>query len=75
MRNENLLSINDLVTYTGFKKSYLYKLHHQGKISGFKAFGKMLKFERSEIDKLLRTNKTYSAKDTEIEANTYSITK
>jgi len=75
MRKERLKSIKDLAEYTGLKVSYLYKLHHQGKISGYRPFGKLLWFDLDEIDKILMSNKTFSIHETEIEANTYSLTK
>lgn len=75
MRNESLLTIKELSEYTKLKVSYLYKLVHLGKISGYKAFGKRLMFDRTEIDLILKSNKTYSAQETELEANTYSLLK
>ncbi len=75
MRKERLKSIKDLAEYTGLKVSYLYKLHHQGKISGYRPFGKLLWFDLDEIDKILMSNKTFSIHDTELEANTFSLLK
>jgi excisionase family DNA binding protein len=75
MDKERLLSIKDLAEYTGLKVSYLYKLHHQGKISGYRPFGKVLRFCKDEIDTILMSNKTFSIHETELKANTYSIQK
>lgn len=46
-----VLTVNEIVLYTGYKKSYIYKLAHQRKIPHYKpATGRKLFFSKSEID-------------------------
>lgn len=72
---KNHLSVTELAEYLNFSKAYIYKLVHYGKISAYKPFGKTLYFDKEKIDKIFRAKETYSAIDTEIKANTYSLTK
>ena len=58
--NKEILSVEELKKYTGFKKSYIYHLVHQNKIPYSKPNGKYLFFERSEIDQWLLKNKSIS---------------
>ena len=52
----DVLNFSDLVTYTGLSKSYLYKLTSQGILPHSKPFGKMLFFDKREIDTFLMSN-------------------
>lgn len=52
------LTFEDLVKYTGLSKSYLYKLTSRGEIPFFKPFGKILYFNREEIDTWLLRNRS-----------------
>jgi excisionase family DNA binding protein len=72
---KNHLSVTELAEYLNFSKAYIYKLVHFGKLQAYKPFGKTLYFDKDKIDKIFRAKETFSAIDTEIEANTYSITK
>ena len=53
---KNVLNFDDLATYTGLSKSYLYKLTSQGILPHSKPFGKMLFFDKNEIDSFLMSN-------------------
>jgi excisionase family DNA binding protein len=53
---KDVLNFSDLVTYTGLSKSYLYKLTSQGILPHSKPFGKMLFFDKKEIDTFLMSN-------------------
>lgn len=66
---KNILNVEELVAYTGFKKSYVYKLVHKKIIPYSKPNGKMLFFDRSKIDLWLLTNKSNSS--AEIEENLF----
>jgi excisionase family DNA binding protein len=72
---KNHLSVSELSEYLGFKRAYIYKLVHFGKLPAYKPFGKTLFFDKEKIDKIFRAKETYSAKETELEANTYSLLK
>ena len=68
---KTILNLTELSAYTGISKSYLYKLTHLGKISFSKPFGKLIFFEKSEVDKWLLSNKQTTSTELDIQANTY----
>ncbi len=54
---KKVLNLEELSVYTGFKKSYIYKLVHKKVIPYSKPNGKMLFFDREKVDLwLLRNN-------------------
>ncbi len=57
LSTKDVFNLEELSIYTGFSKSYVYKLTSQGKIPYFKPNGKTVFFERKEIDSWLLTNK------------------
>ena len=57
---KSFLTVDDLIDYTGFKRSYIYKLVHLNEIPYSKPQGKILFFDRAEIDEWLRQNKSKS---------------
>lgn len=57
---KTFLTVDDLIDYTGFKRSYIYKLVHLNEIPYSKPQGKLLFFDRIEIDEWLRQNKSKS---------------
>lgn len=61
---KSIFNVEELADYTGFSKSYIYKLVHSNIIPYSKPNGKTLFFEKSKIDNWLRSN--YSKSDTEI---------
>ena len=50
---KNVLNLNDLALYTGFSKSFIYKLTSGRKIPFYRPSGKLLFFKRDEIDQWL----------------------
>jgi len=53
-----VLNFEELAEYTGFSKSFLYKLTMESQVPGmFKPLGKQLFFERAKIDGWLLSNK------------------
>jgi excisionase family DNA binding protein len=53
-----VLNFDELAEYTGFSKSFLYKITMNNQIPGmFKPLGKQLFFERKAIDSWLLSNK------------------
>jgi excisionase family DNA binding protein len=55
---KTVMNFNDLATYTGLSKSYLYKLSAKGVLPSYKPFGKILFFDKAEVDAFLRQNKS-----------------
>lgn len=72
---KTVLNINELVDYTGFSRSYVYKLVHRNEIPYSKPNGGMLFFNRKEIDNWLLSNKTKSNAEIEQEAMDFAFKK
>ena len=53
---KDILNVEELCDYTGFKSSYVYKLVHTRKIPYSKPNGKTLFFEGQKIDEWLLSN-------------------
>lgn len=68
---KEILNVEDLINYTGYKRSYIYKLVHNNIIPFSKPNGKTLFFEKSEIDTWLLQNKSQSISQIEQQANDY----
>lgn len=73
--NKTILNLTELSVYTGISKSYLYKLTHLGKIPFSKPFGKLIFFERNEVDSWLLSNKQTTSTELDIQASTYATLK
>lgn len=65
-----MLNFNDLVSYTGLSKSYLYKLTSNGKLPAYKPFGKCLYFDKLEVENWLKQNPIFNADATDQRAST-----
>jgi excisionase family DNA binding protein len=53
---KNILSFDEASKFLNLSKSYLYKLTSSGQIPHYKPQGKMLYFEKSELENWLRQN-------------------
>lgn len=51
---KEMLTVEDLSLFTGFKPSYIRKLTQEGKLPFYKPFGKQLFYKKSEIDAILQ---------------------
>ena len=51
------LSFNEAAQYLGFKRAYLYKLVHWGKITHYKPTGGRLYFLKEDLDAFIRSGK------------------
>ncbi|MCS4238691.1 prophage regulatory protein [Myroides gitamensis] len=72
---KEVLNIDDLQEYTGFKKSYIYKLVHTNAIPFSKPNGKLLYFQKSEIDQWLIKNKSLSGDSIKEKTQNYTLKK
>ena len=63
LSKKNVLNINELADYTGYSKSYIYKLTSRNAIPYFKPSGKAVFFDRVEIDVWLLKNKHLQVKE------------
>lgn len=68
---KEILTVEDLINYTGYKRSYIYKLVHNNIIPFSKPNGKTLFFEKTEIDEWLLQNKNQSNSQIENKAHDY----
>jgi len=69
--SKEILNVEDLINYTGYKLSYIYKLVHNNTLPFSKPNGKTLFFEKSEIDAWLLQNKSQSISQIENKAHDY----
>lgn len=65
---KDILSIEEAASYTGLKKSYLYKLCSERKIPHYKNSGKMLRFKKVDLSEFQLRNKVKSYREIEDEA-------
>ena len=68
LSNKKVLTFDEVVTYTGFKASYLYKLTSTYAIPYSKPGGGKLFFEKDEIDSWLLENKCRTTRQIENDA-------
>ncbi|WP_445710836.1 helix-turn-helix transcriptional regulator [Flavobacterium sp.] len=69
---KQILTVEDLINYTGFSRSYIYKLVHKNVIPYSKPNGKTLFFQKNEIDSFLLQNKSASISQIEQKAINYT---
>jgi len=69
--NKNVLSFEEASTFLNLSKSYLYKLTSGGLIPHYKPQGKMLYFEREQLENWLRQNPVRTQAQVEDEAQLY----
>jgi excisionase family DNA binding protein len=60
LSNKQILSISEASAFTGLATSYLYKLTSTQEIPHYKPRGKMLYFDRSELEAWLKQNRVNS---------------
>lgn len=55
------LSVEELASYIGVKVSYIYKMTHNREIPHYKPGGKMIYFDRKEIDECVLSQRVATA--------------
>lgn len=68
---KTVLTFDEACNYTGHAKSFMYKLTSQGKIPCYKPEGKMIFFDRAELEKWLLRNRITPASEIDEQASTY----
>lgn len=68
---KKVLTFDEAVEYTGYSRSYLYKLTFQGIIPHSKPNGKSLFFDREKLEAWLLSNPRKSLLEKQQEAATY----
>lgn len=71
--SKRVLTVDELASYLGMKKSYIYKLVHKNEIPYSKPLGKMLFFEKEKIDKWILQNAVKSTQEIEESAIEYAF--
>lgn len=66
-----VLNFEEVATYTGLSKSYLYKLTCSGGIPCYKPQGKRIYFNKQEIDQWLMQNRKATTKEIDNQAATF----
>lgn len=72
---KSIFNVEELAEYTGFKKSYIYKLVHSNALPFSKPNGKVLFFDKRKIDDWLLQNASKSLSEIQQEALEYSLQK
>lgn len=68
LSNKQTLSIEEAAIYSALSVSYLYKLTSTQQIPHFKPRGKIIYFDRSELDEWLRQNRVKTTAEIETAA-------
>jgi len=71
LTNKQTLSIDEAAIYTALSVSYLYKLTSTQQIPHFKPRGKIIYFDRSELDEWLRQNRVKTTDEIQTEAGNH----
>lgn len=66
---KKVLTFDEASEYTGIRKSYLYKLTHRADIPFYKPRGKMIYFDRDELEQWLLQGKVKSSDEINLMAN------
>lgn len=72
--NKRVLSFDEGCKYTGFSRSYMYKLTSGGIIPYSKPNNKIIFFDRDKLDEWLLKNSTKSNEEKEVAASTHIST-
>lgn len=73
--NKNILSFDEASEFLNLSKSYLYKLTSANLISHYKPQGKMLYFEKNELEAWLRQNPVKTQSQIEQDVQKYVLNK
>jgi len=71
LSGKTILTFDEVVTYTGLSKSYLYKLTSGGIIPHSKPNGKNLYFDKASIDTWLMRGQVKTVAEIDAEATSY----
>ena len=72
-QTKNVLSFEEASAFLNLSKSYLYKLTAGNLIPHYKPLGKMLYFERADLEVWLRQNPVKTKEQIKQEAQTYTM--
>ena len=72
---KNVLGIDDVIALTGLSKSYIYKLTCRKEIPYYKPNGKLIYFDRQEVEGWMKQNRVNSIAEAEQVASKYLMQK
>lgn len=72
---KNVLTFEDAVIITGMQKSYLYKLTCRHEIPFYRPNGKMLYFDRKELEEWMKRNRVQTRAEAEQQAINHLVAK
>lgn len=72
---KNVLDLNDVVLLTGLSKGYIYKLTCKKEIPYYKPNGKLIYFDRQEVEGWMKQNRVNSVVEAEQQASKYLLEK
>lgn len=70
-----MLTSDEAAAYLGITKSYLYKLTNRHEIPFYKPLGKVIYFDRTELEAWIRNARVATASEVRGEAQAYCIKK
>lgn len=71
---KNVLTFSEACLFSGLSKSHMYRLTSTRQVPHFKPFGKMVYFERAELEKWLLQNRVVTTAESETKAANYCKT-
>lgn len=71
---KNTLTLDDVALLTGLSKTYLYKLTCTHQIPYYKPNGKLVYFDKAEIEAWMKQNRVVTADEAEQQAVAYVVT-
>lgn len=72
---KEVLTSNEAASYMGVSKSYLYKLTMDRQIPHYKPMGKMMYFNRQELEQWLQSNRVSTDSELTQQAQAYCMRK
>lgn len=73
LSQKDVLTFDEAVSFTGMSKSYMYKLTSAHKIPHYKPSGKMVYFNRNELQRWLLQNRVSTHDELESKAQAYCM--
>lgn len=70
---KSMLTIDEAAVFTGLSKSWLYKATCNHTLPHYKPNGKIIYFDRAELDAWMKQNRISTAAETDEAANAYMV--
>lgn len=70
-----ILTADEAAAYMGISKSYLYKLTMRKEIPYYRPTGKVIYFDRTELEEWIRTNRVSTSQEINQKAQRYCMKK